>query len=342
MNAAVFKEHGGPEKIQMAVVPDPVAETGEVVLQVKACALNHLDLWVLKGNPSYPVQKPHALGTDVAGVVESLGKGVENLKRGQRVVVAPGISCFQCDMCKAGQDNLCETFSFVGAKAWGGYAEKMKVPAANVFPIPDSLSFAEAAAFPLTYLTAWHMLVTRGGLKRYHYVLVTGASSGVGAAAIQIAKLHEAFVLATATSDEKLKLARDLGADAVVNSTKDSIAHVARAWTQKRGVDIVIEHVGPATWEHSVGSLAPGGRLVTCGATTGPEAKLDLRYVFSRELSILGVRGGTRAEFNEVICLVAGKKLKPRIAKTFPLPEARAALEYMDQRKHFGKIVLIP
>jgi NADPH:quinone reductase-like Zn-dependent oxidoreductase len=230
----------------------------------------------------------------------------------------------------------------VGARHWGGYAEKVKVPAANVLPIGDSLSFEDAAAFPLTFLTAWHMLVTRAGIKRWNYVLVIGASSGIGTAAIQIAKLHGAFVLATATSDEKLKRARDLGADAVVNSSKESIAHVARAWTQKRGVDIVIEHVGPATWEQSIGSLAPNGRLVTCGSTTGPEVKLDLRYVFSRELSILGDRLGVRSELNELLGLVGMKKLKPVIAQTFPLKEARAALEMMEKREHFGKILLIP
>jgi len=342
VKAAIFKEHGGPETIQIATVPDPKPDAGDVIVQVKACALNHLDLWVLKGGPAYPVGLPHVLGADVSGVIEAVGKGVSDLKRGQRVVIAPGVSCFQCDRCKAGQDNLCETYSILGAKLWGGYAEKVKVPAVNVFPIPDSLPFEEAAAFPLTFLTAWHMLVTRGGLKRWHYVLVVGASSGVGTAAIQIAKLHGAFVLATATSDEKLQQARALGADAVVDSSKDSIAHVARAWTQKRGVDIVFEHVGPATWDQSVGSLAPGGRLITCGATTGPEVKLDLRYVFSRELAILGARMGTRAELHDILSLIAAKKLRAKIAKTFPLADVRAALEYMEQRRHFGKIVLIP
>jgi 2-desacetyl-2-hydroxyethyl bacteriochlorophyllide A dehydrogenase len=342
MKAIIFKEHGGPENLSLATVPDPVPEKDEVVVQVKACALNHVDYWVLKGGPAYPVQRPHVLGADVAGVVEGLGKGVNDLKCGQRVIIAPGISCFQCTMCKAGYDNLCETYSILGAKFWGGYAEKVKVPAANIIPIPDSLSFEEAAAFPLTFLTAWHMLVTRAGLKRWQYVIVIGASSGVGTAAIQIAKMHGAFVLATSTSDEKLQRARELGADAVVNSTKDSIAHVARAWTQKRGVDIVFEHVGPATWDQSVGSLAPNGKLVTCGSTTRPEVKKDLRYVFSRELSILGNRMGTRAELNELVGLVASRKLKPLISKTFPLADAAAALTMMEQRQHFGKIVLIP
>jgi NADPH:quinone reductase-like Zn-dependent oxidoreductase len=342
MKAALFKEHGGPDVLTLADVADPAAGAGEVVVQVKACALNHLDLWVLKGGPAYPVQRPHVPGADVAGLIDSVGKGVSDLKPGQRVVIAPGISCFECAMCKAGHDNLCETYSILGAKFWGGYAEKVKVPARNVIPIPDSLSFEEAAAFPLTFLTAWHMLVTRAGLKRGQYVIVIGASSGVGTAAIQIAKMHGASVLATATSDEKLQRARDLGADAVVNSSKESIAHMARAWTQKRGVDIVFEHVGPATWDQSIGSLAPNGRLVTCGSTTGPEVKIDLRYVFSRELSILGNRMGTRAELNEIVGLVAGKKLHPQIAKTFPLAEASAAVRMMDERRHFGKILLIP
>jgi len=342
MKAAVFEEHGGPEKILIKDVPDPVAGPGEVVVQVKAAALNHVDIWVLKGGPAYPVKLPHVLGADVAGVIESVGSDVKFLKPGQRVVMTPGISCFECAMCKAGHDNLCETFAIVGTKGWGGYAEKIKLPAANVFALPDSLGFDEAAAFPLSYLTAWHMLVTRAGLQRWQYVLVVGASSGIGTAAIQIAKMYGAFVLAASTSDEKLKQLRGLGADAVVNSSKDSIAHVARAWTQKKGVDIAFEHVGPATWDQSIGSLAPAGKLVTCGATTGPEVKIDLRYVFSRQLSILGSRMGTRAEFNEIISLVAAKKLTPQIAKTFPLAEARAALDYMEQRRQVGKIILHP
>ena len=342
MRAAVFEEFGGPDKILIKTMADPVAGAGEVVVQVKACSLNHLDLWVLKGIPAYPVQRPHVLGNDVAGTVESVGPGVKGIKAGQRVVIAPGISCFKCSLCKTGHDNICENYSILGAKWWGGFAEKVKVPAGNVYPIPASLSFEEAAAFPLAFLTAWHMLVTRAGIKRGDHVLVIGASSGIGSVAIQIAKLHGAQVLASATSDEKLKLARSLGADAVVNSTKESIAHIVRAWTQKRGVDIVFEHVGPATWEQSIGSLAPTGRLVTCGATTGPEVKLDLRYVYSRELNILGCRMGTRAEWKKIVPLVIKKKLRPQIAKTFTLSDARAALEYMDQRQHFGKIVLLP
>jgi NADPH:quinone reductase-like Zn-dependent oxidoreductase len=342
MQAALFEEHGGPEKIVVQSVADPVAGPGEAIIQVKACAVNHVDLWVLKGSPAYPVALPHVLGADVAGIIESVGPGTKGLKKGQRVVVAPGISCFKCAMCKAGHDNLCESFSMVGTKLWGGYAEKVKVLAGSVFPIPASLSFEEAAAFPLTFLTAWHMLITRGGLKRGQKVLVIGASSGIGSAAIQIAKLYGAGVLATATSDEKTKQARALGADAAVNSSKESIAHVARAWTQKRGVDLVFEHVGPATWESSIGSLAPAGKLVTCGATTGPEVKLELRYLFSRELSVLGARLGLRSEFKKILPLVAKKKLRPQIAKTFPLSEARAALEYMEQRQQFGKILLIP
>jgi NADPH:quinone reductase-like Zn-dependent oxidoreductase len=342
MRVALFTEHGGPDKIQLANVTDPVAEPGEVTIQVKACALNHVDIWVLKGGPAYPVTLPHVLGADVSGVISSIGKGVKGFKKGQRVVVAPGISCFQCAKCKAGRDNICENYSILGAKRWGGYAEYVSVPAGNVSPIPASLSFETAAAFPLTFVTAWHMMVDQGAVKKGQHVLVIGASSGIGSVAIQIAKLHGAQVMATATTDEKLQRARSLGADAVVNSTKESIAHMARAWTQKRGVDLAIEHVGPATWDQSLGSLTPGGTLVTCGSTTGPEVKIDLRYVFSRELAIHGNKMGTRADFKKVLSLVIAKKLKPVIAKTFPLSEARAALEYMDQRQHFGKIVLIP
>ncbi len=342
MKAAVFEEHGGPEKILYKDVADPVAGPGEVVVQVKACALNHVDLWVLKGIPAYPVTRPHVLGADVAGVIDSIGPGVQNVRIGQPVVIAPGLSCGQCPFCLAGRDNLCETYSILGTRRWGGYAEKVAVPASNVTAIPDSLAFEEAAAFPVAFTTAWHMLVTRAGLKSWNYVLVIGASSGVGCAAIQIAKLHNAFVMGTVTSDGKLQQARGIGADAVVNSTKESIAHVARAWTQKRGVDVVIETVGPATWDQSIGSLAPGGRLVTCGNVSGPEVKLELRYLFGRELSVLGARMGTRAEFQELVGLIAGQRLRPQIAQSYRLADARSALEMMAQRQHFGKIILKP
>lgn len=342
MKAIFFQEHGGPEKLQWGDLPDPVPDADEVVVRVKACALNHVDLWVLKGGPAYPVQRPHVLGADIAGVIESVGSGVTDLKPGLRVVVAPGIHCGQCAPCREGYDNRCESYSILGAKFWGGYAEKVKVPARNILPIPESLAFEQAAAFPLTFLTAWHMLLTRAGLKSGQQIIVIGASSGIGSAAIQIAKMHGASVLATVTSDEKIAPARALGADAVVNSTKESIAHMARAWTQKRGVDIVFEHVGPATWDQSIGSLAPGGKLVTCGATTGPEVKLELRYLFSRELSVIGARMGFRRELDEILKAVAAGRLKPVVAKTFPLAKASAALEFLDQRKHFGKVVLLP
>ncbi len=341
MRAALFHESGGPHQLRIEEIDDPTIGAHEVLINVKACALNHIDLWVLSGHPAYPVSRPHVLGSDVSGIVERIGKDVGTIKEGQRVVVSPGMSCFKCQPCKGGHDNLCESYSILGAKLWGGMAEKVKVPAANVLPIPDNLSFETAAAFPLSYMTAWHML-TRSGLKKGADVLVVGASSGVGSAAIQISKYYGARVLATVTSDAKAELARSLGADAVINSSKESIAHMARAWTKKRGVDIAFEHVGPATWEQSIGSLAPGGVLVTCGATTGPEVKIDLRYLFSRELSILGNRMGTLADMTTLTQLVSTKKLTPRIAKTFSLDHASEALDMMEQRQHFGKIVILP
>jgi len=254
--------------------------------------------------------------------------------------VTPGIPCFLCENCIQGQDDRCSNFVIFGTKQWGGYAEKVKVSSRYVLKIPDTLSFEESAAFPLSYLTAWHMLITRAALQKGERVLVIGASSGIGSAAIQISKWKGASVLATVTSTEKMSLAKQLGADAVVNSTEQSITHMARAWTDKKGVDVVFEHVGPATWEQSIGSLAPGGRLVTCGATTGPEVKIDLRYIFSRQLSILGSRLGKRQELESILSLIAKQELKPTIAKIFPQAKAAEALQTMLDRKHFGKILL--
>lgn len=340
MKASIFDQHGEFKHLVYREVPDPVPQEGEVVVRVKACSINHLDIWVLKGSPAYPVALPHVLGNDVAGTIESLGAGVKHIRVGDRVVVSPVLNCGTCRFCLAGRENICETISILGAKAWGGFAERVKVPAANLIALPEKVAFETAAALPVAYMTAWHML-KRAMVGPGKHVLVAGASSGVGSAAVQLAKIHGAKVLATVTSDEKGKLARALGADAVVNSTQDSIAHVARAWTDKRGVDIAIEPVGPATWDQSLGSLSAGGILVTCGTSTGPDIKLDLRYVFSRELSILGNRVGTHQDLQEVVTWTAEGKLKPPIAKQFPLSEAAAALQFMEDRKHFGKIILI-
>lgn len=343
MKAVVLKQFGGPENLEYSEFETPVPGRGEVLLKVRACALNHLDLWVRSGIPAYKIKPPHILGCDLSGEVAALGPEVSAVKAGERVAVSPGRSCLECSFCLGGHDNLCESYGIIGADGGlGGYAEYVAVPARNLLPIPESLSFEEAAAFPLTFLTAWHMLITLAGLKPGQSVLVVGASSGVGTAAIQIAKLAGASVLAASTSEEKLKRAKTLGADEVIFLPKEDLFKKVVHLTGRRGVDVAFEHVGPETFEKSLKSLKKGGILVTCGATTGPGVSLDLRYVFSRELKICGARMGTLAEMRAVSSLVFEGRLKPVIDRTFPLKEAKAAHEYLASHRQFGKVLLIP
>jgi NADPH:quinone reductase-like Zn-dependent oxidoreductase len=340
MKAVVFKEHGGPEKLSYEDLPTPTIGAGEVLIRVKACALNHLDIWIRQGNPAYPIPLPHVSGSDIAGVVEQVGAQVEGVTVGARVVVSPGLSCWKCENCLAGRDNFCSTFGIVGAKTHGGYAEYVKVPFRNVLPMPENLPFEQAAAFPLVSVTASHMLFALAGLQHGETVLIMGAGSGVGSMAIQLAKLAGSRVITTVGSDEKIPKAVVLGADAVINHSKEKVAERVKLLTEGKGVDVVIEHIGPEVWETCLASLAKGGRLITCGATTGAEVKLDLRYVYSRQFTIKGSYMGTRAELVKAAELVGQKRLISVIDRTYPLQEARAAQELMLSRKFFGKIVL--
>jgi NADPH:quinone reductase-like Zn-dependent oxidoreductase len=340
MKAVLFREHGGPEKLTYEDLPTPTIGTGEVLVRVKACALNHLDIWIRQGNPAYPIPLPHVSGSDVAGVVEQIGAQIEGVTVGARVVVSPGLSCWKCENCLAGRDNFCSTFGILGAKTHGGYAEYVKVPFRNVLPIPENLTFEQAAAFPLVSVTASHMLFALAGLQHGETVLIMGAGSGVGSMAIQLAKLAGARVITTVGSDEKIPKAVVLGADAVINHSKEKVAERVKLLTEGKGVDVVIEHIGPEVWETCLASLAKGGRLITCGATTGAEVKLDLRYVYSRQFTIKGSYMGTRAELVKAAELVGQKRLISVIDRTYPLREARAAQELMLSRKFFGKIVL--
>lgn len=342
MKAIAFSEHGGPDVLRYTEMPEPKLGPTDVLVRVRACALNHLDLWVRKGLPGVQIPLPHIPGSDVAGEVARVGEQVRNVKVGQRVVLAPGVSCNQCEQCLAGNDNLCRRYTLLGYMVDGGCAEYVRAPEVNVVPIPDHLDFNQAAAVPLVFLTAWHMLLSRAQLRAGEEVLVLGAGSGVGSAAIQIAKLAGARVIATAGSEDKLKKARELGADECINHSKEEIAEEVRRLTNRRGVDVVIEHVGAATWDKSLASLAPTGRLVTCGATTGAEVKLDIRYVFSRQYSILGSYMGTRGELFQVMKLVGQGKLRAVVDRTFPLREAAQAHQLMEKRQQFGKIVLNP
>jgi 2-desacetyl-2-hydroxyethyl bacteriochlorophyllide A dehydrogenase len=340
VKAIVFRQHGGPEVLQYADVPDSEPRPNEVLVRVRACALNHLDLWVRGGLPNVPIPLPHIPGSDVAGEIAKIGSEVTTVRVGQKVVLAPGVSCGKCAACVSGQDNRCRQFTNLGYMIDGGCAEFVRVPEVNCLPYPENLSFEQAAAVPLVFQTAWHMLIARAELQPGEDVLVLGAGSGVGSAAIQIAKFFGARVIATAGSDEKLAKARELGADHAINHKSQKIRDEVRRITNKRGVDVVFEHVGTATWDDSLASLALAGRLVTCGNTTGYDAKIDLRFLFSRQLSLLGSYMGVKSELHTVMKLVAAGRLKPVVDRTFPLAEAAAAHAYLETGQQFGKVVL--
>ncbi len=310
-------------------------------MRVRYCALNHLDLWVRNGIPAFKIPLPHVLGSDVSGEVAEVGPGVTAFKPGDRVIVAPGRSCRSCDRCLRGEDNLCAFFGVIGENAGpGGYAELLRVPETYLLPLPASLGFEQAAAFPLTFLTSWHMLMTLGRCGPDQWAVVLGAGSGVGVAAVQIAKLAGAKVIAASTSQDKLARIRELGADETILLPKEDLAKRVRALTGGRMADIVFEHVGKATFEASLKSLRHGGRLVTCGATTGYDVALDLRYVFARQYQILGSTMGTLAEMREVARLAGDGRLKPVVDRVFPLAQARQAQEHLAAGRQFGKVLL--
>ena len=340
MKAIRFHAYGGPEVLKYEDAPEPQLRSSEVLVRVKACALNHLDLWVRKGLPGVAFPLPHIPGSDVAGEVAKIGADVTAVKVGQKVALAPGVSCGKCAACVSGNDNRCRQFTNLGYMIDGGCAEFVKCPEVNCLPYPENLSFEQAAAVPLVFQTAWHMLIARAELQLGEDVLILGAGSGVGSAAIQIAKFFGARVIATAGTDEKLAKARQLGADYTVNHHSQKIREEVRRITGKRGVDVVFEHVGTATWDESLASLALGGRLVTCGTTTGYDAKLDLRFLFSRQLSLLGSYMGKKSELHTVMKLVAAGRLRPIVDRVFPLTEAAAAHAYLEAGSQFGKVVL--
>jgi NADPH:quinone reductase-like Zn-dependent oxidoreductase len=342
MQAILLDEHGGPEVLRARAVPAPRARAGEVVVEVHACALNRLDLWVRGGLPNLHLDYPHILGSDIAGVVCELGEGVDPGLLGREVVLAPGLSCGRCEACLSGWDNLCPDYGILGENRTGGYAERIRVPVANVIDKPANLSMIEAAAFPLTFLTAWQMLVERARIGPGETVLIHAAGSGVGSAGLQIAKLFGARVIALASSDAKLGKARELGADATVRSDADDWPKQVRslAGVGRRGVDVVFEHVGQATWEQSIKLCRAGGRVVTCGASSGWDAHTDLRHVFFRQIQILGSTMGSKASLHRIAKLVGEGRLRPIVDRVFPLAEAAEAHRYLDRREQFGKVVL--
>jgi NADPH:quinone reductase-like Zn-dependent oxidoreductase len=336
LKAVRFHRHGGPDVLQFEDAPDPEARPGRAIVRVRACALNHLDLWERRGIERVRIPMPHISGSDVSG---ELADGGGALPTGTRVLVHPGLSCGTCAACRDGRDNLCPRFDVLGLMSDGGYAEFVSVPVENVVPIPDHVGFVPAAAFPLTFLTAWHML-SRAELRNGEVVLVLAGGSGVGQAAIQVARARGARVLATSGPAKKERTLA-LGAEAVFDHYSSDFAREARAATQGAGVDVVIEHVGESTWERSVRALARGGRLVTCGATSGPQAAFDLRHLFGRQLSFVGTYMGTRAELRTASELFFNGTFSPVVDEVFPLAGAAAAHERLENREQFGKIVLV-
>jgi len=337
VKAVRFHAHGGPDVLRFEDAPDPVPASGRAVVRVRACALNHLDLWERRGIPRVTLPLPHISGSDIAGEVVDAGGGA--VAAGTRVMIQPGLRCGHCAACLGGRDNQCDSYDVLGLKSDGGYAELVAVPTENLIPIPAHVDFVTAAAFPLTFLTAWHMLRTRATLQRGETVLVLAGGSGVGQAAIQIARHVGARVLAT-SAPEKLERTRALGADAVIDHYAGDFSTEVRRLTDGRGADVVVEHVGEATWSRSLRSLAAGGRLVTCGATTGPNASIDLRHLFARQLSLLGSYMGRFDELRSAAPLLFEGTLQPVIDIVLPLAEAADAQRRLENRGQFGKIVL--
>ncbi len=342
MKAVVFERIGGPEVLEYRDVPEPVAGPGEVVIQVKACSVNRTLDGETREKGYFGVKLPHISGADPAGIVTQVGPGVGGIKVGDRVAVNPIITCGECRMCRRGQENACLGIRVFGVHFHGGYAELVKVPAKQVIPIPDRVSFPEAASMPLSYAVAWHLLVPLGQVTAEDTVLIQAAGSGIGVAGVQIARLKGARVIAAAGSDEKLERARALGADFVINYEKADLPQEVKRLTDGWGADLVFENIGAAMWDRSVACLARKGRLVTCGTHGGSQASIDIRALYRNCNALLFSMGATRKDLQDVFQLAGEGKLKAVIDRTFPLREARAAQEYLASRKNFGKVILIP
>jgi NADPH:quinone reductase-like Zn-dependent oxidoreductase len=342
MKAARFHAHGDPSVLRYEDAPDPIAGPGSVRVRVRACAMNHLDLWQRRGLERVKIPLPHTSGADVAGEVLETGEGVTDWVVGDRVMLQPGLSCGHCAACLAGRDNYCAHYDVLGYMSAGGYAEQVVVPAVNLIRLPPAIDMVAAAAFPLAFLTAWHMLFTRAALVEGESVLVLAAGSGVGQAAIQLARHAGARVIATSTSAEKCAKAVALGAEVAIDSRVEDIAARVKDLTDRRGVDVVVEHVGVALWDKAVRSLARGGRLVTCGATTGHQASLDLRHLFARQLSFLGSYMGGKVELLRAAELFFAGQVAPVVDRTFALSDAEQAHRYLEDSRQFGKVVLVP
>ena len=342
MKAAYFKEHGGADKITYGDYPDPKIGADEVLLRVRACGMNQVDILLLDGRFPPPEGLPHVNGCEVTGTIEAVGAAVKGLPKGQRAIIFPGFSCGTCEYCLRGERTVCVRYGYLGAHKDGGYAELVKAPAGNILPLPEAIPFEAGAAVPMAMLTSWHALIAQADLKPGQTVLVQAAGSGVGSAAIQIARLCGARVITTVGSDDKIEFARSLGAEHVVNYRTQDFVEETKQWTNKRGVDVVIEHIGGETLEKSIYTLTRLGKLVTIGSHDTHWARMDLRHVYSKNLRILGTNLGSITELRTVLDHVAEGRLKPNVDRAFPLENARAAVQYVLDRKNKGKVLLIP
>ena len=339
MKAAYFKEHGGSDRIVYGDYRDPAADAAHAVVRVRACALNQVDMLLLDGRFPPPEGLPHVNGCEVAGTVETPAGA---LKAGQRVIVFPGFSCGTCEFCLRGERTVCLRYGYLGAHKDGGYAELVRVPAASCLPLADALGFEGAAALPLAFLTSWHALLAKAELKPGQTVLVHAAGSGVGSAAIQIARLVGARVMTTVGSDDKIEFARGLGAEHVVNYRRQDFVEEAKRWTGKRGVDVVVEHIGGETFERSTYALTRLGTLVSIGSHDTHWGRVDLRHVYSKNLRIVGTNLGSIVELRTLLDEVLAGRLRPVVDRAFPLADARAAVQYVLDRKNKGKVLLLP
>jgi NADPH:quinone reductase-like Zn-dependent oxidoreductase len=343
VKALCFYEHGELDVLHYDDVPDPEPGPGEVLVRVRACALNHLDVWVRRGWPGLKLPMPHWTGADVAGEVAALGEGVTGWEVGQRVVVDPGISTREDEFTRRGEHSLSPGYLILGEQIRGGQAEYVAVPAVNLMDIPEGWDFPQAAAPLLVSLTAWRMLIHRAKLRPGESVLIVGAGGGVNSMAVQIAKLAGATVYALTSTEEKMEKAKELGADVVLNYREDpQWSRTLYKMTDRRGVDVVVDNVGRATLAQSMRAVARGGRIVIVGNTSGPEAQIDIRFIFGKQISIVGSTMGTHQDFRDVMALIWAGKLRPVVDRVMSLSEGKQAFEVLERGEQFGKIVLVP
>lgn len=342
MKAAFINTHGDLEQIQIGDIDIPKIGPNDILVETKFAALNHLDLFILRGWPGLNLKMPHVLGADGSGIIKETGSEVTTVSEGDRITINPGISCGKCEMCLSGKQVFCKQFSILGEHQWGTYAQLVKIPEINALKIPNNYPLDRAAAAPLTFLTAWRMITTQANLKFNEYVFIHGAGGGVASAAIQIAKLLGAIVITTTSTPEKIEKARELGADFIINykEMKDYIKYIYEDLTKRHGIDVVIDSVGKATFSTSIKLLRPGGRLITCGVTSGPFTNIDITNIFWKQLEIKGSTMANQKEFHQVMKLVFNGKLTPIIDKVFPLEKVKEAERYLSEGHQFGKVLL--